>query len=124
MHAAFSPAALTRLAACLLLAGMRAIAAGPDVMVPDACGALAVFDFSEAVGARIPPVEDEVDLIGRYGAEVLGIALNGEKRTQQELVAEASRIEKILGLPVSLPLVDRGAPLFDAVERFARGGRR
>jgi uncharacterized NAD-dependent epimerase/dehydratase family protein len=82
------------------------------------------YDGSEAVGARIPPVEDEVELIGRYGAEVLGIALNGERRTREELVAEASRIEARLGLPVSLPLVDRGAPLFDAVERFARGGRR
>lgn len=81
------------------------------------------FDGAEWVGARIPDLESEVELIERfYGAHVLGIALNGEKLTEAALRAEAARLAAELGRPVSMPLLDGGAPLFDALELFADAG--
>jgi uncharacterized NAD-dependent epimerase/dehydratase family protein len=81
------------------------------------------YDGCEAVGARIPPIEDEVSLIARYGAQVLAVCLNSERRTQVELGSEAARVATSLGLPVSIPMVDRCAPILDAVAGFARRGR-
>lgn len=78
------------------------------------------YDGCEELGVRIPPVEDEVELIGRYGARVLGLALNGERLDEPALRAEAARLASRLGLPVSLPLHDRGEPLLAVVERWAR----
>lgn len=82
------------------------------------------FDGGEAVEAWIPPVEDEVELIGRYGARVLGLALNGERLDEAGLRAESARLESRLGLPVSMPLLDGAEPLLDAVARFGREARR
>ncbi len=81
------------------------------------------FDGCEAIGARIPPVENEVELLERfYGARVLGVALNGERLAEGELRAEASRLGAALDRPVSMPFLDGGEPLLDAVERYARAG--
>lgn len=78
------------------------------------------FDGCEELGIRIPPVEDEVALIERYGVRVLGLALNGESLAAAELAAHAERLRHGLGLPVSLPLLDRGEPLLDALVDLTR----
>lgn len=82
------------------------------------------FDGCEELGVRIPPVEDEVALIERYGVRVLGLALNGENLDGEALAAHADRLRLGLGLPVSIPLggshADAGEPLLDAVIAFAQ----
>lgn len=78
------------------------------------------FDGCEELGIRIPPVEDEVALIERYGVRVLGLALNGENLGAAELAGHAERLRRGLGLPVSLPLLDRGEPLLDALVDLTR----
>lgn len=83
------------------------------------------FDDCEALELRIPPVESEVELLERYyGATVLGLSLNGEGLDEASLRAEAERLEGALRRPVSMPLLDAGEPLLDAVEGFARSVRR
>jgi uncharacterized NAD-dependent epimerase/dehydratase family protein len=77
------------------------------------------FDGCEELGIRIPPVEDEVALIERYGVRVLGLALHGENLSADALAAHAARLEDALGLPVSRPLIDRGEPLLDALADLA-----
>lgn len=77
------------------------------------------FDGCEELGIRIPPVEDEVALIERYGVRVLGLALHGENLSADALAAHAARLEDGLGLPVSRPLIDRGEPLLDALAALA-----
>jgi uncharacterized NAD-dependent epimerase/dehydratase family protein len=81
------------------------------------------FDGCEAIGVRIPPVEDEVDLVARYGARVLGLALNGEGLDDRALEAHVGRLRASLGLPVSLPLRDAAEPLLDGVVAWAGLGR-
>ncbi len=84
-----------------------------------------LFEGLEATGARIPSLASEVELIERfYGAEVLGIALNGEGLAAEELARAAERIEREVSRPVSRPLVDKGEPLAPALERFAKGAAR
>lgn len=78
------------------------------------------FDGCEELGLRIPPVEDEVALVERYGARVLGLALNGENLDGDTLAAHAVRLRRTLGLPVSLPLSDACEPLLDSLIQFAR----
>ncbi|MCB1008076.1 MAG: DUF1611 domain-containing protein [Acidobacteria bacterium] len=84
-----------------------------------------LFEGIEETESRIPTLASEVELIQRfYGAEVLGIALNGEGLDADALADAAGRIEAELSLPVSRPLFDGGAPLAPALERYARGGKR
>jgi len=73
------------------------------------------FDGCEELDVRIPPVEDEVALIERYGVRVLGLALNGENLDDAALAGHAERLRSRLGLPVSLPLVDGCEPLLEAL---------
>lgn len=80
-----------------------------------------LFEGLEGTGARIPSLASEVELVGYYGASVLGIALNGEGLDEAGLARAAERIEAELHLPVARPLVDRGEPLVPALARFARG---
>ena len=68
----------------------------------------------------IPPLVEEIELIRAYGAEVLGVALNGEAMTDSELRAERARLASELQLPVALPLLDGVANLVPAVEGFLR----
>ena len=96
------------------------LAAGATGVVLQHAPGRLYFDGCEAVEARIPPVEDEVDLIARYGARVLGLALNGENLEADALSAHAHRLGATLGLPVSMPLFDRCEPLFETLEAFAR----
>lgn len=62
------------------------------------------FHHQEALGNRIPAVEDEVDLIRRYGVETLGLALHGEGLSREALAGEAQRLQEGLGIPVVRPL--------------------
>ena len=78
------------------------------------------FDGCEELGLRIPPVEDEVALVERYGVRVLGLALNGENLDGDTLAAHAVRLRRNLGLPVSLPLADACEPILDSLIQFAR----
>ena len=77
------------------------------------------FDGCEAVEARIPQVADEVELIARYGARVLGLALSGEGLDDSALRAHAERLRASLGLPVSLPLADGCEHLMDTLIAWA-----
>ena len=84
----------------------------------------AFFDGCEELRLRIPPVEDEVALIERYGVRVLGLALNGENLDAPALAAYAGRLRQATGLPVSIPiggpLADAGEPLLDALTDLTR----
>jgi uncharacterized NAD-dependent epimerase/dehydratase family protein len=99
------------------------LAAGAKGVVLQHAPGRAFFDGCEPLEARIPPIDDEIELVRRFGAEVLGIGLNGENLDRDALAAEARRLAQRLGLPISRPLEDGGEPLLDAVERFARGRR-
>lgn len=74
------------------------------------------YDGTEQWGCAIPPVADEIDLIARYGAEVVGLALNTEGLAPDEARSEARRLEQELRRPVVLPVEEGVGRL---VERLA-----
>ncbi|MFH0946989.1 MAG: DUF1611 domain-containing protein [Planctomycetota bacterium] len=63
----------------------------------------------------IPPLEDEIELIGRYGAKVIAVGLNliGLGREKGEELRRT--YEESLGIPVALPLEEGAGRLADTV---------
>ena len=84
-----------------------------------------VFGDAAALADLEQPALDpsEIELVGAYGARVLGLALNDEGMAAAALEAEAQRLAGRLDLPVSRPLVDGCRPLVPALEAFARRSR-
>jgi len=96
------------------------LAAGATGVVLQHAPGRLYFDGCEELGIRIPPVEEEVELISHYGARVLGLALNGEGLAATALAAHAERLGASLGLPVSLPLADSAEHLMDPIIAWAQ----
>jgi uncharacterized NAD-dependent epimerase/dehydratase family protein len=76
------------------------------------------FEGLEDLGCVLPPVAEEIALIGFYGARTLGMALNGEGLTRETLAAERDRLERELGIPVALPLEEGVERLLPAIGDF------
>ena len=62
------------------------------------------FDELEELDCRIPPIEEEIELIRLLGAEVLAVTLNQEGLTPEEAESSRSSLAEALGIPVVLPL--------------------
>jgi uncharacterized NAD-dependent epimerase/dehydratase family protein len=62
------------------------------------------FDELEELDCRIPPIEEEIELIRLLGADVLAVALNQEGMTPEEAGCARSSLAHELGIPVVLPL--------------------
>ena len=71
--------------------------------------------FKGLPSCPIPPLEDEIELIGRYGAEVIAVGLNllGLAREQGEELRRS--YEESLGIPVVLPMEEGPGRLADTV---------
>jgi uncharacterized NAD-dependent epimerase/dehydratase family protein len=68
--------------------------------------------------AEVPKPADEIDLINRYGAEVMAVTVNTQGINRSAAESYAVELEKILGIPVILPLeqgVDRLLPLLKSL---------
>jgi uncharacterized NAD-dependent epimerase/dehydratase family protein len=76
------------------------------------------FEGLEGLGYPIPPLEDEIELISRYGARTIGIALNTHGLSEPGRVRD--ELERRLGIPVACPLETGVASLVSAVRAFVR----
>ncbi len=81
------------------------------------------FDGLEELGCRLPPLADEVELIGRYGARVLAIALNTDGLSAPQADEERVRLARTTGLPVALPLAEGVGGLLAAIRAFLAAER-
>lgn len=77
------------------------------------------FKGMESFETEIPDPADEIDLIARYGARTLGLALNEEGLAPDEAESIRVRLEQQLGLPVARPLHEGADRLMDAVREYA-----
>ena len=64
------------------------------------------FDELEDLGCRIPPIAEEIHLIGLLGAEVWAVTLNEEGVGDEDREEIRLRMSEELGIPVVLPLRD------------------
>ena len=100
-------------------AEMLLSAAVAGVILQHAPGREFVEDFEE-LGLRIPPVEDEVELIRRYGVPTLAVTINGHGMSGEELIAEQQRLREVLGIPVVRPLEEGVGELVPVVRRLVK----
>jgi len=77
------------------------------------------FEDQEALGNEIPPLASELDLIGHYGARVVGIALNHEHLAAERRAAVRAEIAQLTGLPTVYPLLEGVAGLVPALRELA-----
>jgi uncharacterized NAD-dependent epimerase/dehydratase family protein len=76
------------------------------------------FDDQEALGNKIPPLDEEIELIGRYGARVLGLALNHERIAPERRESVRREVEDSTGLPAVYPLLQGVDALLPAVRFY------
>jgi uncharacterized NAD-dependent epimerase/dehydratase family protein len=81
------------------------------------------FEDQEPLGNEIPPLEEEIALIGLYRARVLGIALNHEHLPASERAGVRAEIAARTGLPAVYPLLDGVAPLVAALRDLVETSR-
>ena len=81
------------------------------------------FDELEELECRIPPIAEEIDLIGLLGAEVWAVTMNEEG--MQDLDREEIRLRMAdeLGIPVVLPLRDDLDDLAEVVKNKIQSER-
>ncbi len=74
-------------------------------------------------GSKVPigSVQQDLDLIRIYGAQVIAIALNGDESTPGELVQTQEQLRAQTGLPVVRPLEEGVAELVQAVSFYMAG---
>ena len=76
------------------------------------------FDEQEALGNRLPDIQDEVNLIEAFGATTLAVALNGEGGSTEALIACQTEISRKLQIPVISPLQEGVSALLPIIKRF------
>lgn len=76
------------------------------------------YDGHEDAGCVIPPVTEEIALLGYYGTRVLGLALNHEGLEEQARPVAKGRLAKDTGLPAVYPLLEGGEGLIPAILGF------
>ena len=99
------------------------LAGGADGVILQHAPARQFFDELEELGCRIPPIEEEIDLIGILGAEVWAVTLNEEAMTSQDAEEARLRLAEKLGIPVVLPLRDDLEDLAEIIKNRIDPGR-
>ena len=65
----------------------------------------------------IPDLIDEVKLIESYGAKIIGIGINEENATEEELIKFKNKYSQLLKIPVVLPLTDGVVEIVKNIKR-------
>lgn len=74
------------------------------------------FDDLEDLGCRIPPIAEEIHLIGLLGAEVWAVTLSEENIVSEDAEEMRLRMADKLGIPVFLPLRDDLSGLVEIIK--------
>ena len=72
----------------------------------------------EELGLQIPEIEDEIELIQKYGAKVIGVGLNDEGLEMDQLRSIQRSISTKMNIPVVLPLTDGVNEIVDGIQTF------
>jgi uncharacterized NAD-dependent epimerase/dehydratase family protein len=99
------------------------LAGGANGVILQHAPARPFFDELEELGCLIPPIEEEIDLIGLLGAEVWAVTLSEEGMTLEEAHEARSRLTEELEIPVVLPLRDDLGDLVEIIKNKIDPGR-
>ncbi len=98
------------------------LSAGARAAILQHAPARTEFEGFEGMGYTIPAVADEIDLIRRYGARTLGLALNTHGIPPEQREPARRTLEQSLGIPVVCPLEEGVARLVSEVKRYLSEG--
>ncbi|MGH1364362.1 MAG: DUF1611 domain-containing protein [Calditrichia bacterium] len=76
------------------------------------------FDGAEYPAGKLPSVESEIELIRIFGSETLGITLNAEGMSADEINRYQKELEGKLGIPVVQPLAEGVGRLIPVIRSF------
>lgn len=76
------------------------------------------FDELDHIGCQIPSVEDEIDLIKKYGAKTLAVTLNGDGGTPEDLKNYQKKLAQKLQIPVIRPLEEGVGSLIPIIREY------
>ena len=79
------------------------------------------FEGFEEQGCRIPPVEEEIELIRLLGARTVALTLNTHGLTAEEARVSRNELARRLEIPVALPLEEGVVSLVPEIRRLLRG---
>lgn len=82
------------------------------------------FEDLEALGRRIPPIDDEIDLIARYGARVVAVCVNEHADPGVDMAAALAELRARVAVPVLHPLRGELAQLVPTIRSLLAGGAR
>ena len=99
------------------------LAGGANGVILQHAPARPFFDELEELGCRIPPIEEEIELIGLLGAEVWAVTLSEENMVPEDSEDIRLRMAQKLGIPVVLPLLDDLGDLVDIIKNRIDPGR-
>jgi uncharacterized NAD-dependent epimerase/dehydratase family protein len=94
------------------------LSAGARAVILQHAPARTEFEGLEGMGYPIASPEDEIDLISKYGARTIGLALNTHGLPEPGRVRD--ELERRLGIPVACPLQGGVGSLVSAVRAFIR----
>ena len=77
-----------------------------------------IFEGYEHLGVKIPSLEDEIALIGMYGARVLAVTLNEEGWSDAQMRQYQDEKSRQLGIPVVRPLVEGLSSLLPVITAY------
>lgn len=91
--------------------GAEFLLSGHAKIVILVCDPLQTYFNDDPAWGKIPSVQEEIELIGMYGARVAGIALNTRRCRDNQAKEIRAQLETLTGLPVALPLEEGVTPL-------------
>jgi uncharacterized NAD-dependent epimerase/dehydratase family protein len=100
------------------------VSAGAAGVVLQHAPGRAFFKGFEKRGARVPPLSEELELVRLLGSQVWAIGLHEEGLTPEGAASEAERLERELGVPVTLPAREPGRLVATVRDRLSGGTRK
>ncbi|MCB9877852.1 MAG: DUF1611 domain-containing protein [Planctomycetes bacterium] len=82
------------------------------------------FEDQEHLGNVIPPITEEIALLGYYGTRVLGLALNHHLLPAAQRLSASAQLQRDTGLPAVYPLLEGADALVPAIRAFVEEHRR
>ena len=75
------------------------------------------YEDLDALGCRIPPLAEEIEMIRLMGAKVIAVTLNHENLDRNQLRDEQQKLQDELDLLVLHPLWDGVSPIVELIRR-------
>jgi uncharacterized NAD-dependent epimerase/dehydratase family protein len=82
------------------------LAGGADAVILQHAPGREFYEDLDELGCRVPPLNEEIEIIRLLGAEVIAVTLNHENLDEEQLRSKQKKLREELSVPVIHPLWD------------------